>query len=64
MVDEEISPKCKIRLETPPNCGDARELRSYALCHAQWIGIRQKGQTFSEALKEGWKAARQACAVS
>jgi hypothetical protein len=63
MADGDISPKCKVRLEQPPDCGDAKSLRSYALCWAQWEGIKGKGMDFSTALKTGWQEARKSCAV-
>jgi len=62
MPDDEISPKCKVRLETLPNCSDMKELRSYALCWARYKGQPQ-GMNFSTALKQGWAEAKKACQV-
>jgi len=65
-IDElpsDISPKCRLNLEKPPGCADVRAQRAYALCWAQWIGIREEHLDFSDALKMGWKRAKSECVV-
>lgn len=64
MTDEkQISPKCKIRLDNPPDCSDFFGMRSYALCWGIWKGVKDQKMDFGSAIRAGWESARSSCKV-
>jgi hypothetical protein len=60
-LPDDISLKCRVHLEKPPECADLSGLRGYAVCWAQWIGMKEQKMDFGSALRQGWANAKRSC---
>jgi hypothetical protein len=67
MAQEIIPPgtssHCILRLREPPDCSDFFGMRSWVMCYAQWVNVKEKKMDLSTAITDAWSQARRQCKI-